>query len=120
MGWPFVSDLIDNLERQSPSVYVRIFVASDSPEFIENASSIWGARILRDKAKVATHSALWEHEPDLADDLISDWYLLAMSDVLVVGSQGSFSYTAAWLGMHSACRFIVKDELVAEPCVNSL
>jgi len=104
-----VTDLISALEKRDPSLRVRLFVASDVPQGIAWVREHWGSRLVPLREKVAFHSRLVgslseEKKRSLVSDLASDWFLLAIADVLIQPMSSSLSDTAAEVGIHR-CSF---------------
>jgi len=106
-----VDELIRELESHDPQVHVRIFVASDVLEGEKAVRDMWGSRVLdRGTKKIVFHSAgrfqgASEQHRSMTADIVSDWLLLAMSDVLVQPFPSTFSETAMYVGMQGPCRF---------------
>jgi len=113
-AFALVDKLISDIESQDPKLRVRIFVASDIPMGVTSVKEKWGARVLPLRQKIAFHS---NHEKDfhgslsqaehcsLISDLVSDWYFLALADILIQPMGSSFSESAMYLGMQGTCLF---------------
>ena len=122
----FLVELVRGLESQDTRLRVRLFVASDVPEGVEEVEKRWGGRVLPHVQKVAHHSGFRTNESGTVRrsrvaDLISDWFLLAMSDVLLLPMDSTFSGTAEVLGMHGPCHFrrFRRDRIIA-PCIEAI
>ena len=124
----FVKKLISEIEGMDSKLRVHIFLSSDLPQSVTNMTRQYGGRMLLVRMKrrfsysQADHlffdetgkrlqqqgkvAALSEAEGmSAASDYISDWFLLALSDILVRPMQSGFSQSAAALGMHGPCDF---------------
>ena len=128
-----VDRMIGALESREPSLRVRLFVTSDIPKGVEWASKKWKDRVLPLKQKVpfhSTHQDEWrgsaisrnQHRTLIAD-MVSDWYLLAVADIVMRPMESSFSETAEHLGIHGPCHFFtnkgITDGMVGE-CVEQV
>ena len=124
---------VSEIERD-PRLRVRMFVASDVPAGVENVKERWGERMLPLRNKIAFHTnygRAFDNAPEyqglkraLFADLVSDWFFLAMADVMVQPMGSSFSQTAGWLGMHGPCHKDFRRGLVSAaawgPCVKEI
>jgi len=102
----YVSKLIKNIEARMPGRRVRIAIISDVPKGIEEATKIFGSRVLPMLPLDPVHSYFFqslhsERARAQAAKLVSDWFLLALSDVLIRMTSSTFSLTASWLGLNS-------------------
>lgn len=118
-----ISTLISTLESSPrfPLRSVRIFVSSDVPDGIQKARQLWGSRVLHEATHVATHNRMWtRRHPGLALACVADWYMLALSDILVLAANSTFGTTAHLLGMQGACYSHPLQTFSAEACVEQL
>jgi len=115
-----IGALIQDIEQADPSLKVRIFVASDVSQGISAMKTQWGERMLPLKEKVVFHvhevpqqsgaDYLGEEKrKEYAADAVSDWFLLAMSDVLIQPMGSAFSTTAMQLGLQGPCGFTIAE-----------
>ena len=101
---------------------------------MENVQERWGERMMPLRNKIAFHTnygRTFYNSPEyvgqtraLFADLVSDWFFLAMADVMVHPMGSSFSQTAEWLGMHGPCHKDFRRSLVSfaawGPCIEQI
>jgi len=108
-----VDDLIHGIERRDPSLRVRMFVASDVPEGVTLVQRRWGDRVLSLREKISFHTALdTKFKPSVSQrrglikDLMADWFVMALADILYQPGYSTLSGTASRLGLQGPCAFI--------------
>jgi len=125
---------VREIEERDPRLRVRMFVASDVPAGVENVKNRWGERMLPLRNKIAFHTnygRTFDNAPEyqglkraLFADLVSDWFFLAMADVIMQPMGSSFSQTAGWLGMQGPCHKDLRRGLVNAaawgPCIEQI
>jgi len=120
MNWTAASQLVSDLtaDLQTQGLRVRVFVASDAAAGMAEATKLWGPQMLRGikKDRPGSHSSLWKagKSAEQAGELVSDWYMLGLSDVLLKMSDSTFSKSSALLGMHGPCYFRSSDPYSSE------
>ncbi|CAE7271088.1 unnamed protein product [Symbiodinium natans] len=105
--WGVVDELISQLEEGS-GASVRLTVATDNPPRLDEVERRYGRRLLPQiPSKALYHSYMLQPEEEPARSeyresfrkMVADWFLLALSDVVVQPMRSSYSDAALLLAM---------------------
>ena len=110
-AYGLIDELIHGIESRNSTLRVRIFVSSDVPAGLAAVEHRYGSRLLRIPKTAAFHSNRAANmqeskRSDLTQEMVADWFLLALADVLVQPRKSTFSATASHLGLQGPCAFI--------------